>query len=124
MEEHVSKWEFEVEATDKDGDSVSDIFSLQIQHHKGHRAVNFEFSAELILTSNWSSSFDWQERIINGLVKVYGDLDSSQITVRSVSQNQIPYIFSWTNDTLPRSYCPKNQIDDLYRVGNDLQNTS
>ncbi|KAK6624877.1 hypothetical protein RUM44_011741 [Polyplax serrata] len=116
LEEHVSKWEFEVEATDKDGDSVSDIFSLQIQHHKGHRAVNFEFSAELVPSSNWTTSFDWQERIVNALVNVYGDPDSSQITVRSLLQHHLPYIFSWTNDSLPRSYCPRNDIDNLYKV--------
>lgn len=116
LEEHVSKWEFIIEAKDKDGDIASDTFNLQIQHHKGHRAVNFEFILEIVLTANWSHAFDWQEKIVNSLVEVYGDPDSNQITIRSISQNQIPYVFSWTNDSLPKSYCPRNDIDNLFKV--------
>lgn len=116
MEEHVSKWEFEVEATDKDGDSVSDTLELQVQQHRGHRAVNFEFSAHLSLSNNWPTSVDWEMKIIEALVAVYGDDDSNHITLRSVSQTTSPVIFSWTNDTLPRSYCPRQEIDALLRV--------
>lgn len=105
-----------MEATDKDGDSVSDTFELQIQHHRQHRAVNFEFSAHLILSNNWSSSVDWELKIIEALVSVYGDPDASHITLRSVTQTTSPVIFTWTNDTLPRTFCPRQEIDALMRV--------
>lgn len=105
-----------MQATDSNGDSVSDMFELQIQHHKGHRAVNFEFSAHLLVNSKWPTSVDWELKIIEALVAVYGDEDSSHITVRSVHQSSQPYVFTWTNDTLPRSYCPRQEIDRLLKV--------
>ncbi|KAK9880462.1 hypothetical protein WA026_011708 [Henosepilachna vigintioctopunctata] len=40
----------------------------------------------------------------------------SEITVRKVVFNTQPVIFSWSNDSLATSYCPKPEIEKLFKV--------
>lgn len=48
---------------------------------------------------------------------MYGDSDTRHITVRAVDIDRDQAIFTWTNDSLPRSSeCPKEYIDDLMHV--------
>lgn len=126
LEEHVSKWQFELEAMDKDGDSVSDEVEIVVQHHRHRRTVNFEFSLQLKIEKKYDfpSVVDWQLRLLNGLARLYGDPDTKHITVRAVSYNADPVVFTWTNDTLPKTTCPEDEIDKLYQVSNLFTSSS
>ncbi|KAJ9584025.1 hypothetical protein L9F63_021629 [Diploptera punctata] len=117
LEEHVSKWEFIVEAMDKEGKSVSDTLDVLVQHHKGRRTVNHEFSLQLRIEKkfDFASSVDWQLKILDGLARLYGDPDTSNIIVRSINEDG-PVTFVWTNETLPRNHCPKEEINKLYKM--------
>lgn len=71
---------------------------------------------KLKIQKKYPSAADWQIRILKGLVNLFRDTDMDQITVRDVDLNSDPVEFIWTNDTLPRNYCPRNDIDRLMGV--------
>lgn len=51
LEEHVSRWMYDVIATDKHGASVSDTLEIHVQHHRGYRSVTHEISMHLQMES-------------------------------------------------------------------------
>lgn len=56
-------------------------------------------------------------QVIRGIAELYEDSDTRHITVRSVDIDRDQAIFTWTNDSLPRSSeCPKEYINDLLHV--------
>ncbi|XP_067001643.1 dystroglycan 1 [Anabrus simplex] len=117
LEEQVSKWEYVLEAMDKEGKSVSDNLAIQVQHHKGRRTVNHEFSIFLRVDKmDFPSDVDWQLQILDSLAELYGDADPNLITVRAINMSNDPIIFTWTNDSLPRSHCPRDAIEKLFKV--------
>lgn len=116
LEEHVSKWEYIVEATDSKGLSVTDTLDITVQQHKGRRTVNHEFSMKLRIQEKYSAAIDWQIKILKGLVSLFRDTDMDQITVRDVDIRSDPVEFIWTNDTLPKNYCPQSDISRLMGV--------
>lgn len=118
LEEHVSRWNFSVEAMDKEGKSVSENLELTVQHYKGRRSVNHEFTLQLRIEKKYdfASSVDWQLNVLDGLARLYGDPDPSQILVRKVVENAGAVNFTWTNESLPRNVCPKDEVNRLYEV--------
>lgn len=57
--------------------------------------------------------------MIRNLAKLYGDSDVQHITVRNIDIVNREVIFTWTNDSLPRSSeCPKEHINRLLQVSN------
>lgn len=118
LEEHVSKYDFLVEATDKEGASVSDKLEVIVQQHKGSRTVTHEFLLRLRVEkkSEFPSAVDWQLQTLNALSKLFHNKDLTQIVVRSIRYEHDLVTFAWTNDTLPKSYCPKTELDYLLSV--------
>ncbi|XP_063226131.1 dystroglycan 1 [Bacillus rossius redtenbacheri] len=118
LDENVSRWPYILEATDREGAKTSQQLVVWVQQHKGSRAVHHEFSLHLRLEKKFEfpSVVDWEMHVLDSLARLYGDADTSQITVRNVSLQVDPIIFSWTNDSLPRTHCPKKEIDDLFKV--------
>lgn len=118
LEEHVSRWKFIIEAMDREGKSVSDTLELTVQHHKGRRNMNHEFTLQLRIEKKYdfASSVDWQLKVLDGLARLYGDPDTSQIVVRSVIEESGSVNFTWTNESLPRNTCPKDEINRLFKV--------
>lgn len=118
LEEHVSKWEFIIEATDKEGVSVSDTLEVTVQQHKGRRTVTHEFTLNMRVEKKleFPTAVDWQLRTLRGLASLFHNKDLSQIVVRQIDFSTDFVIFTWTNDTLPRSYCPKTELDYLLSV--------
>ncbi|XP_075215938.1 dystroglycan [Lycorma delicatula] len=116
LEEHVSKWYFIIEATDSEGDFVSDELEIKVQHHKAHRTVTHEITLHLQPSDHSPVQgylpLDQQMLIVNRLSSIYNDPDSSQITVIGVNSTS----FSWTNDSLSRIYCPRNEVINLVKV--------
>jgi dystroglycan 1 len=119
LEEQVSKWNFEVEAMDKEGKTVSDSLELVVQHHKGWRTVNHEFTLQLRIEQKFDfpSSVDWQLSVLNGLARFFGDPDDSQITVINATSSMSSVdkvFFTWTNDSLPRNECANVTLKQMY----------
>lgn len=56
-------------------------------------------------------------QVLRSLAELYGDQSTDQITVRSIDMNGDQAIFTWSNDSIPRSsICPKQEIDKLLHV--------
>ena len=116
----MSIWKFIIEAMDKEGKSVSENLELVVQHHKGSRNVNHEFTLHLHIEKKYefASPVDWQLKVLDCLTRLYGDPDPSQFIVRRVDEKSGAVNFTWTNESLPRDICPKDEINRLYKVGN------
>lgn len=114
----MSKYDFLVQATDKDGASVSDKLEVIVQQHKGSRTVTHEFSLQLRVEKGgvFPSPVDWQLKTLRGLARLFSNKDTAQMVVRSITAGPDIVTFAWTNDTLPKSYCPKTELDYLLSV--------
>lgn len=56
-------------------------------------------------------------QVIRALAELYGDPNPSQITANGVYIEGHQAIFTWSNDSLPRSSeCPKAEINKLLNV--------
>lgn len=56
-------------------------------------------------------------KIVTGLAKVIGDVDTDAVVVRNVSgvlENSNSFLFSWSNSSLSRQLCPEDEIQDIY----------
>lgn len=117
LEEDVSKWEYVVRATDKDGASVQDRLTILVQQHKLQRVFNHEFSLEIRVEKQESlkPTVDWSLKALHGLEKLYHG-NMSEITVLRSNYKQQMLNFVWTNNSLPTHYCPKKEIEDLFKV--------
>ncbi|XP_057333424.1 dystroglycan 1-like isoform X2 [Microplitis mediator] len=119
LDEHVSRWDYDLVAADREGLNVSDRLDIYVQQHKLTRSVNHDFSIYLRIDkrSRFPTAIDWQLKIIRGLAQLYGDKDPSSITVRTIQISEDQAVFTWTNDTIPpSSECPKEAINRLYHV--------
>ncbi|XP_053595810.1 dystroglycan 1 isoform X1 [Microplitis demolitor] len=119
LDEHVSIWDYDLVAADREGLNVSDRLDIYVQQHKLTRSVNHDFSIYLRIDkrSRFPTAVDWQLKIIRGLAQLYGDNNSSSITVRTIQISEDQAVFTWTNDTIPpSSECPKEAINRLYHV--------
>nr|CAD7455771.1 unnamed protein product [Timema tahoe] len=119
LDENVSRWPYLLEALDSEGASVSQTLEIVVQHHKIHRTVNHEFSLHLHIEKKFDfpSAVDWELHVLEGLARLYGDPDTNQITVRNITLHSDPIVFTWTNDSIPRRHCPRQDIDNLFKVG-------
>jgi hypothetical protein len=105
---------------DKEGKSVSETLELTVQHHKGSRTFNHEFTLQLHVEKKYEfpSSVDLQLRVLHDLARLYGDPDTSQFVVRSVVEKSGDVRFTWTNESLPRNVCATDETNRLYKVRN------
>jgi len=115
LEEHVSRWAFTLEARDREGLMVNDTLELSVQHHKARRTVTHALTLDLALQST-PTPVEWQLQLVERLAALYGDADSNKIIVLGVTPQDDPITFTWTNDSLPRDHCPREQIDNLLKV--------
>ncbi|KAK2582896.1 hypothetical protein KPH14_008970 [Odynerus spinipes] len=119
LENDISIWDYELVATDSGGLNVTDRLDVHVQQHKLSRTVNHEFSIYLKIDKRnlFPTNVDWELQVIEKLAKLYDDPDPHYITVRSVQIDHDQAIFTWTNDSLPRSSeCPKEHINQLLNV--------
>lgn len=122
LEEHVSKWFFLLEATDKEGASVTDKLEVIVQHHQHRRAVNHEITLIMEPTAllRQEKVLQWEVVLVESLARLFGDPDTSQITVRRLDLDQLStngsISLTFTNDSLPRTVCPTQGIQDMLKV--------
>lgn len=117
MENDVSKWVFWVKAFDRDGGSVQEKLIIQVQQHKLELVVNHEYSLYIRIEKpqEFPHYVDWSLRVLRALGKIY-NTNMSEITVRHINNTNEPVIFTWSNDSVATGYCPKAEIEDLYKV--------
>lgn len=71
LEETVSRWQFNLVATDSQGASVTESIDIAVQQHKGHRIANNEITIDAILMEKYRYAVDWQIELAKGeLLKV------------------------------------------------------
>ncbi|OAD62671.1 Dystroglycan [Eufriesea mexicana] len=119
LENDISTWTYELVAADSEGLNVTDRLDIHVQQHKLSRSVNHEFSIYLKIDkrSEFPTDVDWELKVIRSLAELYGDSDTRHITVRSIDIDRDQALFTWTNDSVPRSSeCPKEYINDLLNV--------
>ncbi|XP_052126502.1 dystroglycan 1 [Frankliniella occidentalis] len=122
LEEHVSRWFFSLEATDKEGASVSDKLEVVVQHHQHRRAVNHEITLVMEPTAliRQEKVLNWEVVLVETLARLFGDPDTSQITVRHLDVAQLStngsVSLTYTNDSLPRATCPHEGIQNMLKV--------
>nr|XP_008195448.1 PREDICTED: dystroglycan [Tribolium castaneum]XP_008195449.1 PREDICTED: dystroglycan [Tribolium castaneum]XP_974516.2 PREDICTED: dystroglycan [Tribolium castaneum] len=117
LEEDVSKWEYVLKATDREGASITDVFTIQVQQHKLQRVVNHEISLFMRIEKQqeFPHFVDWCLKTLRALGKIY-NTNMTEITVRNVNYTSEPVVFTWTNDSIPTNYCPVEEIDKLYKM--------
>ena len=60
---------------------------------------------------------DWKLSALQSLVSFFGDPDPGRITVIELAETSPGQVrFRWTNDSLPRQSCPKEDIIALYNT--------
>lgn len=119
LENDISTWTYDLIAADREGLNVTDRLDIHVQQHKLSRSVNHEFSVYLRIDkrSEFPTDVDWELKVIRSIAELYGDSDTKHITVRSIDILKEQAIFTWTNDSLPRSPdCPREYITDLLRM--------
>ena len=58
---------------------------------------------------------DWKIALLDSLASFFGDPDASHVTVLEMTETTPGHIkMRWTNDTLPRQACPKEDTISLY----------
>lgn len=117
LDEDVSRWEFIVKATDKEGASTTDRLEILVQQHKAKRVVNHEFALYMRIEkrNEFRHTIDWPLKTLRELGRLY-HTNGSEITVRGVNYTSDPVVFTWTNDSLPTSFCPHAEIKQLFDV--------
>lgn len=116
LENDVSRHEFKLRATDKDGEYADENVDVTVQQHKSFRSVNHEIFIQVALDKTFEAEVDWKIRLIRGIVEALEDDSIGSIIVRDVTQNKYEsrlYTFSYTNDTLPKDHCPKAELEQL-----------
>lgn len=116
LEGDVSRYEFKLRATDSAGESVDENVDITVQQYKGFRSANHEIFIQVKLEKNYESPVDWETRLVRGIVEALGDESTATVVVREVRPNKYEpnmFTFVYTNETLPKDHCPKDELDLL-----------
>ncbi|CRL08566.1 CLUMA_CG021231, isoform A [Clunio marinus] len=116
LESDVSRYEFKLRATDSYGDYVDENVDITVQQYKGYRSANHEIYIQVKLEKNYESPVDWQIRLVRGLVEALDDESTASVIVREVRPNKYEsnmFTFVYTNETLPKDHCPKEELEQL-----------
>lgn len=126
MTDQVSKWEVIIEAKDSGNLTVNNTLELAVQQLPHLRAVNHELKLQMRLKSDslaWSRPVDWCLDIIEKIGAIYKTnikditvLYWPKIPVLAANEDRPIVQFTWTNDTLPREICPKDEINQILGV--------
>lgn len=116
LENDVSKHDFKLRATDSGNEYVDEIVDITVHQHKTLRSVNHEIYIQVTVEKEFNSTIDWEIRLIRGIVEALDDDSIGSIVVRDVKPNKHQknfYTFVYSNDTLPKDRCPKDELNNL-----------
>ncbi|XP_066592319.1 dystroglycan 1 isoform X2 [Prorops nasuta] len=106
--------EYQLVVTDKDGATATDGLvvvvhpTLPMQH-----TVEFSMTLDIPYESFANSAFQ-KRNFIEKLRLLYGDRDTSAISLESISEGST--VITWYNRTLPTAYCANEEINRLRSV--------
>ena len=118
-EENIGIYNLQVVATDSGGESTQDTLVVAVRQHHLSRTFHHEFTASLAMVEpdSWQHAMDWKLSALQSLVSFFGDPDPGRITVIELAETSPGQVrFRWTNDSLPRQSCPKEDIIALYNT--------
>lgn len=104
---------------------MTDKLEVIVQHHQHQRAVNHEITLVMEPTAllRQEKVLQWEVVLVESLARLFGDQDTSQITVRRLDLAQLStngsISLTFTNDSLPRTVCPTQGIQDMLKVLSD-----
>lgn len=116
LDNDVSKHEFKLRATDSGNEYVDEIVEITVFQHKTLRSLNHEIYIQVTIEKEYESAVDWEIRLIRGIVEALDDDSMGSIVVRDIKPNKHSknfFTFVYSNDTLPKEYCPKAELDKL-----------
>lgn len=127
LEDHVSKWEIVIEASDSGKLTVNNTLELVVQQLPHLRAINHQFILQMRLKPDsleWTQPVSWSLDFLDKISNIYST-DVKNITVlqwptsyilAATNKDRPSVEFIWTNDTLPRDICPSEKIIQLLGV--------
>ncbi|VVC32541.1 Hypothetical protein CINCED_3A011068 [Cinara cedri] len=126
LEDHVSKWEVVFEAKDSGKLTVNNTLELVVQQLHHLRAINHQLTLQMRLKPDslaWTRPVNWSLDIIDKISAIYETnikditvLDWPRTSMLATNKDRPSILFTWTNDTLPRDICPKEQIMSILEV--------
>lgn len=82
LEKDVSRHEYKLRATDRQGEYEDEIVDVTVQQHKSFRSVNHQIYIQITLEKAYESIVDWEIRLIRGIVNALEDNSMASIIVR------------------------------------------
>lgn len=116
LESDVSQYEFKLQATDSGSESIDEKVDVTVQQYKGYRSANHQIYIQVKLEKNFESPVDWQIRLVRGIVEALDDDQIGNVVVREVRPNKYEsnmFTFVFSNESLPKDHCPKDELDAL-----------
>ncbi|XP_076304709.1 dystroglycan 1-like [Tachypleus tridentatus] len=112
LKDNIGKYEFILEAMDSEGMTTHDRLEIHVRQHPSARAIHHEFSMTLKYQKwQYRLAIDWQIEVVQRLAKLYGDTHTRNVNVQTISLE--PVTLTWTNFTLPKYPCPRENITEL-----------
>ncbi|XP_049342060.1 dystroglycan 1-like [Astyanax mexicanus] len=117
---HVGRHEFFMMATDKEDTSTTDAFEVHVNRWPAEDQSPVTFTARFQGEPS-ALSGDIHKKILlsKKLAFALGDRNSSSVTLRNISNGSI--LVEWTNSSLPKNPCPREQIQAMCRRISDAQ---
>ncbi len=109
---HAGKQDYIMAAIDSMGKIARDAFEILVVRRPNEPKINHEFSVTLDTDYN-KFIYDVENRIdiANRIAKLYGDKDTSKISVTRIEEGSV--VYAWTNNSIPSEPCPVREIADL-----------
>ena len=109
-EENIDTYNLQVMPTGSGGVSTENMLVVDVWRHHLSRTFHHEFTASLAMVEHdsWQHAMDWKLSALQSLVSFCGNPDPGHITVIKLAEASPSQVrFRWTNDSLPRQSCPK-----------------
>ncbi|XP_028854250.1 dystroglycan 1 [Denticeps clupeoides] len=118
--QHIGKHEYFMQATDKGGLNAIDAFEVRVKQVAPSDKQPVVFAARFFGEPR-IVSHDIHKKIllVKKLAYSFGDRNSSTVTLKNITKGSI--VVEWTNNSLPHSPCPKEQIQAMSRRISDNQ---
>lgn len=120
LADDIGKYTFLVQARNSANLTVTETVEIQVRQHPSERAFHHHFTLQLepefSVDEETLPQAYWMLKTVSGLAKTLGDKEES-IVVRRINgtvKNGHAFTFTWSNESLPRSHCPEDEIQESF----------
>lgn len=120
MESDVGEHYYQLNAIDSDGYPVPDNFVVQVHPLSFRKKPPVEFSIHVDEDfEKFIADASRQTLLAGKIARLYGDMTPQYLMIINITKGSV--VYSWSNKTLPKDFCPKDRIDKLvkYLVNED-----